>query len=174
MPRKGRANEPVEPGCFSSLLTWCGCGRGRGECVGDDAPKIPPPDPRPRRGSQTNKSGGLWQKAYEELVKQDPELIKAYQSVLIRVAPKSAPTPPPSKPEIHHLEEVDSGSLAEAVTQGLAQTKEAEVATQVDGEVMKVLVGVKDLIAGALFSFPPAAAAWTGLMVVFGVGRIYR
>lgn len=58
--------------------------------------------------------------------------------------------------------------MAEAVTQGLVRTKEAEAATQIDGEVMKVLVGVKDLIAGALFLFPPTAAAWTGLMVVFG------
>ena len=62
--------------------------------------------------------------------------------------------------------------LNTAVQDGLGRTQEYEDAKQFTGSMLGVVMGAKDLISQAVEGFPQAAAAWTGVTLVFEVGAM--
>jgi N-terminal domain of NWD NACHT-NTPase len=61
--------------------------------------------------------------------------------------------------------------LDDAVKEGLEHTKELEKAKEVVGGIVDVVLSVKGIVSSALSTVPQAAAAWTGMMLVFEARR---
>jgi hypothetical protein len=118
----------------------------------------------------------LWNEAYNDLRNNDPtrSLTQQYERVLIRIDYKSGELLGESDTNIDTLDTGGDARMAlikAAVEKGLKHTQALEDAKEMVGDVLQVVLGVKDLVSSALTAFPPAAAAWTGISLVFEVSR---
>lgn len=117
----------------------------------------------------------LWELAYDRLRSNDgdPKLTKAYEAVLSRIGDKPAQTLSENITEIQEVDDtVRREQLKIAVKKGLKRTEAFQEAIESAGGVLKAVLSAKELIGSALSVFPQAAAAWTGVTLVFEVRRI--
>jgi len=162
-------------GCCIPLKTLFCCARGA--TPAEDEDEFANAKPKQQRQNQkprdTSKSGRLWKEAYDVLCKQDPDLVESYQSALLRVTRVSTSDPATTRGQVeeqHGLagEELDT-QLKEAIRAGLERTKDYEESIQTTGEIVDAILSIRGLIGTALSAFPQAAAAWTGVTLVFDV-----
>ncbi|KAI0397540.1 hypothetical protein F5Y17DRAFT_454943 [Xylariaceae sp. FL0594] len=161
--------------CIPLKRLFC-CGRGRGATPVKDEDDIARPRPEQERESpeprDTAKAGRLWKEAYDILCDQEPDLVESYQSLLLRITHEATtdPTAAAGRQIVkqHGLtgEELDS-QLREAAQAGLERTADYEAAVQATGEIADAVLSIRELIRTALAAFPQAAAAWTGVTLVF-------
>jgi hypothetical protein len=168
--------------CCTSLCAWFH--RKKQE----ETPASPPPaesseSPTPPKDAQPEEfkprePEELWNLAYDSLRGKDAEagdlkLTKAYETVLFRIGDKPTQTLPE---KITQIAEVGGMArekeLRKAVEDGQERTRRFQDATERTVEVLDVVRGANELIGKALSAFPQAAAAWTGVMLVFEVRRI--
>ena len=117
----------------------------------------------------------LWELAYDRIRSEDgdPKLTKAYEAVLSRIGDKPAPTLPEKITDVPEVEDTArQETLKKAVEDGLKRTQRLQEAKQFTGDVLTAVLSAKQLIGNALSLFPQAAAAWTGVTLVFEVSRI--
>jgi hypothetical protein len=111
----------------------------------------------------------LWEIAYKNLQKDDSKLTEAYEAVLVRIDAKnperllSCSSDGKPGPEM----------LADAVKGGLERTEKLAQAEDVLGSIVDVVLDIKEIVSNVLSAAPQAAAAWTGLMLVFEVKRFH-
>lgn len=129
----------------------------------------PPKEYEPRKPEE------LWNLAYDSLRGEDgnPKLTRAYEAVLFRISDTPAQTltePIDQIPEVDDTARLEQ--LTNAVEKGRERIEKFVEAKEFTGDVLKVVLSAKDLIGNALSAFPQAAAAWTGVTLVFEVRRI--
>jgi hypothetical protein len=162
--------------CCKSIWAWFHR-KNPEETVASPAPAESPKDAQPKE-YKPREPEELWNLAYDSLRGKDAEdrdlkLTKAYETVLFRIGDKPTQTLPK---KITQIAEVDGMAreeeLRKAVEDGQERTRMFQKTRDCAGEVSDVVLGAKELIGNALSAFPQAAAAWTGLMLVFEVRRI--
>jgi hypothetical protein len=123
------------------------------------AGESPPKDHVPREPSV------LWNDAYEAVVSDDVALAKAYEDVLVRIDSESPqrllPPVSDSRPRLEKLED--------AVRKGVKRTERWQEARDSVGDILDAVRSANNIISNALSAVPQAAAAWTGMMLVFEV-----
>ncbi|KAE8446252.1 hypothetical protein EG329_012338 [Mollisiaceae sp. DMI_Dod_QoI] len=134
---------------------------GESQCEGSPSPS-PPAEPLPEE-HRLREPSVLWSDAYDAVINGDPDLAKAYERILIRIVsenPESLSDPlNDSRPRREELED--------AVQKGLERTERWQKAIKSTGDILGVVMSAKDIISNVLSVVPHAAAAWTGIMLVF-------
>ncbi len=98
----------------------------------------------------------LWDHAYKKLEGKDPELVKQYRILIIRILkePKGASPNKLDSDKIINIEEVSSQQIKWAVECGLERTQDLEDAVRRAAGIADAILSVKDLITQVLTAFP--------------------
>lgn len=113
----------------------------------------------------------LWDRAYNELKKEEAKLVDAYEKILSRQLqydPNS--TEPESQPNIIAQNNSDRRrQMTQLVNAGLAKTEREAKVKEGCSEVVDVILSVKNIISTAIQAVPQAALAWTGICIALEV-----
>lgn len=121
-------------------------------------------------------SEALWQRAYDKLERDNPDLVKQFKTLFIHIA---EPTNSNGNNEIEgNRETLNEEAVRCAIAKGLERIEEYDAVMEAAGEVVDIILGCKDLISVALTAVPQVAAVWTGMTLVLQVNpnllREYR
>ncbi|ODM23012.1 hypothetical protein SI65_00601 [Aspergillus cristatus] len=108
----------------------------------------------------------LWDKAYDSLKEDDPELVKAYEKVLSceLMTPTASPLSDIQQNRIEQKDtELRRSQMRQLVDWGLAKTEHEAKLKQGAGHVVDVALAASNTISTALKECPEAALAWTGV-----------
>ncbi|ODM17235.1 hypothetical protein SI65_06910 [Aspergillus cristatus] len=108
----------------------------------------------------------LWDKAYDSLKEDDPELVKAYEKVLSceLLTPTTFPLSDIQQNRIEQKDtELRRSQMRQLVGRGLAKTEHEAKLKQGAGHVVDVALAANNTISTALKECPEAALAWTGV-----------
>ncbi|WPJ60419.1 hypothetical protein SMAC4_13266 [Sordaria macrospora] len=110
----------------------------------------------------------LWDRAYNELKKEEAELVGAYEKILSRQLLNSSNSMMlESQPNIiaqnNNLDR--RHQMTQLIDAGLAKTEREANMKESCGEVVDVVLSVKNIISAAIQAVPQAALAWTGICI---------
>ena len=116
--------------------------------------------------SLSNPSEQLWNTAYDQLKQKEPKLVDAYETILSQPFRGDSLDHHPLNQQ-NSIEQTNvskrRSQMDKLIQTGLARTeKEAKVKQSV-GEVMQMVLSVKDVVSSAVQAMPQAALAWTGV-----------
>ncbi|KAH7630474.1 hypothetical protein B0T09DRAFT_283859, partial [Sordaria sp. MPI-SDFR-AT-0083] len=108
----------------------------------------------------------LWERAYNEL-KQEVKLVDAYEKILSRQLQNGSNSMVlESQPNIIAQNNSDRHrQMIQLINAGLAKTEREAKVKESCGEVMDVVLSVKNIISTAIQAAPQAALAWTGICI---------
>jgi hypothetical protein len=105
----------------------------------------------------------LWDRAYDDLKKQDAALIQAYEKILSNKLNEA--TGSEQNIIAQHDAHARRNQMRQLIYDGLNKTaKEAKVK-----EVIGIAISTKDIITNAVQAVPKAALAWTGVCMALEV-----
>jgi len=115
----------------------------------------------------------LWDRAYDDLKKEETALVEAYEKILSRKLHGHGFSSPVDESEQNTIaqDDVDTrrSQMKQLVHTGLDKTaREAKVKDAV-GVAMQVVLSANSLISAAIQAMPQAALAWTGVCVALEV-----
>lgn len=108
----------------------------------------------------------LWDKAYDSLKEDDPELVKAYEKVLSceLMTPTASPLSDIQQNRIEQKDtELRRSQMRQLVDRGLANTEHEAKLKRGAGHVVDVALAASNTISTALKECPEAVLAWTGV-----------
>lgn len=113
--------------------------------------------------TSTSLAEHLWDRAYDDLKKQDAALIQAYEKILSNKLNEA--TGSEQNIIAQHDAHARRNQMRQLIYDGLNKTaKEAKVK-----EVIGIAISTKDIITNAVQAVPQAALAWTGVCVALEV-----
>ncbi|GAW26224.1 putative NWD1 protein [Rosellinia necatrix] len=135
------------------------------------APDLPAPttsklQPAPSDSTASGLQGRLWNEAYDDLKKEEPKLVDAYEILLSRELRESDSNLTDETSQKNEIEQTNSktrrSQMVRLVRAGLEKTeKEATVKNNIQG-ITDIVSPIKGLVSAAVNSVPEAAIAWTG------------
>ncbi|KAI8278233.1 hypothetical protein K4K60_006387 [Colletotrichum sp. SAR11_57] len=140
-------------------------GRHRGLPVAlDHSVKLPGWDNVKKQNEDAEIRRTLWQRAYDKLERDNPDLVKQFKTLFIHIA---EPTNSNGNNEIEgNRETLSEEAVRCAIAKGLERIEEYDAVMEAAGEVVDIILGCKDLISVALTAVPQVAAVWTGMTLV--------
>lgn len=117
----------------------------------------------------------LWDRAYDNLRGDKPELVEAYERVL-SCELSGTPTASASKDQQNLIEQKDKearrSQMRQLIDKGLAKTELEAQVKQGAGRVVDILLVPNHMISTALKGCPEAALAWTGVTFALQVSAV--
>ncbi|KAK3946807.1 hypothetical protein QBC32DRAFT_387713 [Pseudoneurospora amorphoporcata] len=109
----------------------------------------------------------LWERAYNELKKEEAELVNAYEKILSRQLQNSSNSMVlESQPNIIAQNNSDRRrQMTQLINAGLTKTEREAKVKENCGEAVDVVLSAKNIISAAIQTVPQAALAWTGICI---------
>ncbi|KAK2744184.1 ankyrin repeat-containing protein [Colletotrichum kahawae] len=143
-------------GCCDPLLRLFRPRRSRGD-----------PDSAATDSSRNGNLGGsedLWQKAYDKVMDENPDLVKQYNTLLVHIA--EAPTLD-NKGQIQgYQKSPDEETLKHAIEKAQKRVAKSDATIEAAGEIADIVLSCKEFISLALTAIPQVAAVWAGTTLV--------
>lgn len=148
--------------------------------VSHEQTMTPSADPT-QEGSASKRSAALidpkalWDKAYNSLRKDNPDLVEVYEKILTceLATPTASPVSDIQKNLIEQEDtELRQSQMRQLVDKGLAKTEHEAKVKQGAGPVVDVVLAANNVISTALKECPEAALAWTGVTFALQVRAI--
>ena len=166
---KGKAdktvNQSVAPSSVNSGLALVASGPTQPKLPKQSTPSSPCPS------EKLEGPGGLWDKAYQLVEKEDSELLACYERYILSTAGQSSVSGLPAEERAAELGKFASQKL-KAVQEGdlkvIIHGKEIVVKEQID-RVIRCILAVKDVIREVLDNDPHGAIAWAGIVIILPV-----
>ncbi|KAK1783508.1 NACHT domain-containing protein [Copromyces sp. CBS 386.78] len=113
----------------------------------------------------------LWERAYNELKQEEVKLVDAYEKILSRQLQNGSNSMVlESQPNISAQNNSDRRrQMIQLINAGLAKTEREAKVKESCGEVMDVILSVKNIISAAIQAVPQAAFAWTGICIALEI-----
>ncbi|KAK3947359.1 hypothetical protein QBC32DRAFT_328628 [Pseudoneurospora amorphoporcata] len=107
----------------------------------------------------------FWEDAYNELKQEEAKLVDAYEKILSRQLQNGSNSMVlESQPNIIAQNNSDRRrQMTQLINAGLAKTEREAKVKESCGEVVDVVLSVKNIISAAIQAAPQAALAWTGI-----------
>lgn len=116
--------------------------------------------------SSSNPSEQLWNTAYDQLKQKEPKLVDAYETILSQPFRGDSLDHYPLNQQ-NSIEQTNvskrRSQMDKLIQSGLARTEKEAKVKQSIGEVMQMVLSVKDVVSSAVQAMPQAALAWTGV-----------
>ncbi|KAK3947848.1 NACHT domain-containing protein [Pseudoneurospora amorphoporcata] len=113
----------------------------------------------------------LWKRAYNELKQEEVKLVDAYEKILSRQLQNGSNSMVlESQPNIIAQNNSDRRrQMIQLINPGLAKTEREAKVKESCGEVIDVVLSVKNIISAAIQAVPQAAFAWTGICIALEI-----
>lgn len=116
----------------------------------------------------------VWDWAYNELKKEDAELLDAYEKILSRILDKKeAAIPSESAQQANIIDQANPArrrdQMRRLIDAGLERTKREALVKKHIGAVSEVVLAARGVVSKAIEAMPQAALAWTGVCVALEV-----
>ncbi|EGO54027.1 hypothetical protein NEUTE1DRAFT_14704, partial [Neurospora tetrasperma FGSC 2508] len=113
----------------------------------------------------------LWERAYNELKQEEVKLVDAYEKILSRQLQNGSNSMVlESQPNIIAQSNSDRRrQMTQLINAGLAKTEREAKVKESCGEVVDVVLSVKNIVSAAIQAVPQAAFAWTGICIVLEI-----
>lgn len=105
----------------------------------------------------------MWDRAYDELKDEEPELMEAYEGLLSRELLRDERS---GGAEVNCVEQDPDArreQLGQLIDSSLERTKKAIAAMERANDTLQAVIKVTNMVATALQAMPQAALAWTGV-----------
>jgi hypothetical protein len=124
--------------------------------------------------SQSDPSKSLWDEAYEQLVDETPDLVKALENDLLQLQNQQPGTKAATTER--RLQRLVQQRLSdiEASRLGFTVGGKRLLVREQAGKIVHAIISVKDVISAAVVAEPHAALAWAGVLVFLNVGSCSR
>ncbi|GKU11177.1 unnamed protein product, partial [Fusarium langsethiae] len=130
----------------------------------------PPPSPPTSTDAETSPLPSLqerlWNRAYDKLKENEPELVEAYEKILSVKLHQKTPSSvdcESTENDISKVRETRSCQMQKLVKEGLVRTQNQESIKRGIGEVLEVVQPVRGIVDKAIQAVPEAAIAWVGV-----------
>ncbi|PHH51561.1 Vegetative incompatibility protein HET-E-1 [Ceratocystis fimbriata CBS 114723] len=123
----------------------------------------PPPAPEPKPAPLASIQENVWRRAYDDLRKKDPELVKAFETIVhttLHLNEKDAESSEIAESKAVAAREVSSREMQQIVRDGINRTKNEASLKQEISDGLQAVHAIRGLMDSALRTAPEAAVVW--------------